>query len=1137
METLEQGGGVNTNAPINPITKAGWFYARQHLNRFAYGTGDNNPSATSINEIVDAIFGSLSALSEIYKGPHQVLKNKKIAKYFIPEKSFIRLQHPTNNKLGGGLRVKTVKMFDNWDDMVGNNQSSDYNNYSNFYGQEYNYELENDQGSSGVATWEPNMSKENPFIEPFFDSESERNPRLSARDYVEKPFGVSFYPAATVTYSRVEVKNLKRERNEGGETLIVGSHATGKVVNTFFTTKNFPTKSDYTKIDSPSNYETNQANIIDNLLKLDVKTEHTLSQGFSIVTNDMNGKPERQEVFNENGMPVSSVEYKYNIDENGELDNNLHVIDNKGIVSKKQVGVSYDVITDFNQSYNKSEVYGLNVNATFFIIPTPIPIPILLGQLPIENTRNTTLLKTTSTTKVVHKTGILKEKIATDLGATVKTKNIAWDATSGQVLLTETVNEYNDNYYNTNFPAHWAYSGMGQAVYNLGLKCELEPTTDSAGNPSPWFKLSSSNNSSGNITDYLFSGDELYVLSDNGSINEHLWVNQVENNSITLINRDGTIFNECGDNTESINIKIIRSNHRNLQTASMASITNMVNPIDTNGDMDNGGLTNNLTNSVFNANSKIVNASAIEYNDFWKSQKENNLPPYTLNVDSNGLINLPLIGSNPFLNNIKGDWRAVKSYAYLTGRNNSESPRNNGFYISFNPFYNFDGNNWNVDYNNWTFASQVTKYSPFGAELENSDALGRHSAAQYGYNYTLPVAVASNSEYREIGFDGFEDYISTNNNTSTIDVNSPYSSFAQNPHFSPHFSFITKIDEINSQRTKLYSHTGKYSLMLKPNSSIELVKEYEGKGKCEPAYNTLDCSDNNNDQTCFYEMSIYGINLGYPQSHQRILDTNIPYLGTTVTLDNSCSIMPTVDQISFIENDLGNITIVYTHNNSEPYTSNGLECTIGVTFNNNQEDICNAELNLSEVPFSGSGRYYQSSTYQSQDRECSSFYSIPNKDYIISGWIRQDKSNFISYSNDAGIKVTFYDDVGQSTGQIVSSETFFSRGKVIDGWQRVIGKFKAPSNDLFTHMEIKLFNNTSEDTFFDDIRVFPVNGTLKSFVYDEDTQRLMAELDENNYATFYEYDAEGGLVRIKKETEKGIYTIQETRSSTIKSNY
>jgi hypothetical protein len=64
---------------------------------------------------------------------------------------------------------------------------------------------------------------------------------------------------------------------------------------------------------------------------------------------------------------------------------------------------------------------------------------------------------------------------------------------------------------------------------------------------------------------------------------------------------------------------------------------------------------------------------------------------------------------------------------------------------------------------------------------------------------------------------------------------------------------------------------------------------------------------------------------------------------------------------------------------------------------------------------------------------------------------------------------------------------------------------------------------------FDDVRIFPTLSNMKAFVYDERTLRLMATLDENNYATFYEYDEDGNLIRIKKETERGIMTSQETR--------
>jgi hypothetical protein len=54
---------------------------------------------------------------------------------------------------------------------------------------------------------------------------------------------------------------------------------------------------------------------------------------------------------------------------------------------------------------------------------------------------------------------------------------------------------------------------------------------------------------------------------------------------------------------------------------------------------------------------------------------------------------------------------------------------------------------------------------------------------------------------------------------------------------------------------------------------------------------------------------------------------------------------------------------------------------------------------------------------------------------------------------------------------------------------------------------------------------------MKSYVYDPINLRLTAELDANNYASFYEYDDEGTLIRTKVETKEGIKTIKETRSA------
>ena len=52
----------------------------------------------------------------------------------------------------------------------------------------------------------------------------------------------------------------------------------------------------------------------------------------------------------------------------------------------------------------------------------------------------------------------------------------------------------------------------------------------------------------------------------------------------------------------------------------------------------------------------------------------------------------------------------------------------------------------------------------------------------------------------------------------------------------------------------------------------------------------------------------------------------------------------------------------------------------------------------------------------------------------------------------------------------------------------------------------------------------------QGFVYDNQL-RLSATLDENNYATYYDYDGENTLFLVRKETERGIRTIQQTSSN------
>ncbi len=130
--------------------------------------------------------------------------------------------------------------------------------------------------------------------------------------------------------------------------------------------------------------------------------------------------------------------------------------------------------------------------------------------------------------------------------------------------------------------------------------------------------------------------------------------------------------------------------------------------------------------------------------------------------------------------------------------------------------------------------------------------------------------------------------------------------------------------------------------------------------------------------------------------------------------------------------------------------------------------------------------------------------------------------------NNSYIELFFLDNQNNN----LSSLQMRPAGPIIDGWQRITGVFTMP--DDTSKFKMELVNTlTGRDVFFDDVRVFPKKGNMKSFVYDPVSQKLMAELDENNFATFYEYDKEGGLIRVKKETEKGVFTIQETRSGNV----
>ena len=160
-----------------------------------------------------------------------------------------------------------------------------------------------------------------------------------------------------------------------------------------------------------------------------------------------------------------------------------------------------------------------------------------------------------------------------------------------------------------------------------------------------------------------------------------------------------------------------------------------------------------------------------------------------------------------------------------------------------------------------------------------------------------------------------------------------------------------------------------------------------------------------------------------------------------------------------------------------------------------------------------------------------SFRPEKGKDYLFSVWVSQSGGPH-SKITDAELEVRFEDANGFMPINY-SDYPWIAEGNVIDGWQRINRRTSVPSTAIAVHVKLKN-NGSTNDVFFDDLRIQPVDAGMKTYVYDPINLRLVSELDENHYATFFEYDEEGQLRRVKKETERGVFTIKESINSSKK---
>lgn len=689
------------NGKCNPILKSAIQFMRINRNELIFSSGTEPTNIESFIKSLPGIYNQLKAqIAADATGINQYCINKNYAQTVDLSKSFIRLYNPSRSKIAGGARAKRVSITDHWADMAGGNHQSRTYTTSYYYTTEEKDPAGNSVIiSSGVADYEPMIGGDEISLKyPIFYSDEKK--RAPDNDfYVEEPINESLFPAPQIYYSKVtqltnEVKNPQKKVAR-----------TGKVVNEFYTAKDYPVrvwrsvvleerdKTEYNSFQMPFFASDQQHDFA------------TVSQGYSIVLNNMSGMPKATWVYNEQGDRISGEEMEY-------FPNNdqITTIDQKGrICHNTRMGLSADYTVDGREAYTTAttNIMAANLNTSMIgVFPIPVVMP-LFSEMTEEKQFRSLVIN-----KVIHRNGILKSRTVHSQGASVTTENLAFDRVTGEALLTKTTNEFNDTLFSFNYPAWWMYEGMGPAYRNTRLVVN-------SGNI-------------GSVQQFLMAGDELRNIS-NG---DRLWVNESGLNEFKKAEKGS-------DGQLNGNYLVYVSGAKNLLDASAGqAVTWNVNPISN-------------SNTITFPTAAILNSGAMEYYDL-----------AVLYCEECDLISTRY-GKNDFLAGLRGNWKPKKSWFHLTDRtgapigNSFTDIRTQGLFAQYNDFWKVPDStnpNWAIDSTNWEWAEKTNLTDANGLIIETEDRIGRKVASLVIHDGTLIGSQTLNAGYNEVFSEGFEDY-------------------------------------------------------------------------------------------------------------------------------------------------------------------------------------------------------------------------------------------------------------------------------------------------------------------------------------------------------------------------------------------
>lgn len=1018
-------------------------------------------------------------------------------------KSYIRVPVLASTpKLGGGLRVKRLLMYDK------GIEADEAAAGGVLYGSEYSY-VDGEGHSTGVSTYEPQDNREeNPHV-----TYLHRNPQnaisriICGRDRkeMEGPLGEMIMPSASVGYSKVTIKNIHS-----------GKTVPPYTIKEFHTAKEFPFKVNPTELEKNSCVTFPLPLIIVNIVRDNCIT----AQGYNMEFNNMHGQIKNIQTLAGNGNVISSEQYTYF--QSGE---SIPVMTSPYTIEHRPLGQETEMAMEAKDIEEVAEnVSGEGDVVAGLIMPFMIPSGSISGVISISLSEQR--YRTHTTSKITNYPAIVKSVTSTADGITKTVENTAFDPLTGSPLLTTTYDGYHNltlpgnnaphkGVYNSySFPASQNYDAFGQKAKNEGMKFPFAGMTATVSQTNSQYYLDFAATNGGSICEMMESlggGGDLVQLYSGGSALGYYHLGYKLGNKIEIF--ESRWGNSSPLTTgQNVSFRVIKSGFNNRLTDMVGSLVtygldvqNIISTIDAtewsarqayvdllNDMLNNPSIYPPLQSVTGSLSNPTISSVPLFIGTGWN--------PITTNPVLNPLIYQCHFGPGCFsLNEILGgncsNYGAMSALYMSLFQNSSQLELNGlsrfcgqldfcaGFSLNSYPsdVINKSGGNGHFGLNE---AGMLVYYT--------SDNPCDYTILEGCYQFCNPMRpikkILDASAVDLADYWDYNDALWAANGASIVGWNEYDKGLKGKWRVKNTYKYKTDIisgtDEYNGGSDRIYQDAGVYTDFSMFNwrhpqynsdkwKALSTVTRYAPHGEAIEEHDILG----------IYSAAKIGYHHTLPYLAAKNADYESVQFESFENTYNSNTLLE--DMLSLGGNA---VTTAYKHSGKK-----SLE--LGV----------NQSFSLNPV------RYTQ---------------QIDDNGLIMKVWVRDGYG-----TNTPIISVTAGNNTLPPTpalNQIArNGEWTLYEAKIICSNLPI-----ALGQSFMVNLLAK--PQATAGIQLDDIRLQPSNAQLTAYVYDTDNLKLLTSFDDQHFGLYYQYDAEGKLVRKMVETEKGMKTVQETQYNTTK---